>query len=219
MTLIVLEEGGMLDKYIGDAIMAVFNAPVDLEDHRDRACRTALRMLQKLRELNTGFRERFGLELNIGVGINTGYAVVGNMGSRVRFDYTAIGDTVNLASRLEGLNKLYGTNIIVSSFTAEGLRGDFLLRALDRVAVKGKKQAVLLYELMEENQRNRTVRESYERALRSYFTGDFEEAMIKFEELVLEFNDGPSKTMLDRCRKLVLEPPERWEGVYVAKEK
>ncbi|MDW8295059.1 MAG: adenylate/guanylate cyclase domain-containing protein [Aquificaceae bacterium] len=219
MTLIVLEEGGMLDKYIGDAIMAVFNAPVDLEDHRDRACRTALKMLQKLKELNTGFRERFGLELNIGVGINTGYAVVGNMGSRVRFDYTAIGDTVNLASRLEGLNKLYGTNIIVSSLTAEGLKGDFLLRALDRVAVKGKKQAVLLYELMEENQRNKTVKDFYEKALRSYFTGDFEEAMIKFEELVLEFNDGPSKTMLDRCRKLALEPPERWEGVYVAKEK
>ncbi|MCS7262418.1 MAG: adenylate/guanylate cyclase domain-containing protein [Aquificaceae bacterium] len=219
MTLIVLEEGGMLDKYIGDAIMAVFNAPLDLPQHRDRACRTALRMVRRLKELNAGFKAKFGLELNVGIGINTGYAVVGNMGSRVRFDYTAIGDTVNLASRLEGLNKLYNTNIILSQFTAKGLEEEFLLRPLDRVAVKGKSQAVLLYELMEDTPNNRLLKELYERALDRYFKGHFEEAMIEFEELVLKFNDGPSEAMLKRCRQLVLEPPERWEGVYVAKEK
>lgn len=219
MTQIVLEEGGMLDKYIGDAIMAVFNAPIDLPEHQKRACRTALRMIQKLRELNEGFRERYGLVLDIGVGINTGSAVVGNMGSQLRFDYTAIGDTVNLASRLEGLNKLYHTHIIVSEYTAQALEDEFLLRPLDRVAVKGKKKPVLLYELMEDTPQNREVTEKYSEALEAYFSGNFQEGLLIFEELIILYNDGASKTMAERCRKLLEEPPERWEGVYVAKEK
>ncbi len=220
MTLLVLEEGGTLDKYIGDAIMAVFNAPVDLPDHADRACRTALKMVQRLKSLNEEvFKPQYGLELAVGIGINTGYAVVGNMGSNVRFDYTAIGDMVNLASRLEGLNKLYKTNIIISEYTAGRLKEDFLLRKLDRVAVKGKRQAVLLYELMEKTERNMRIKELYEKALEKYFEGSFEEALLMFEELVIEYGDGPSETMAKRCKSLLLEPPEGWEGVYVAKEK
>lgn len=219
MTLIVLEEGGMLDKYIGDAIMAVFNAPVDLIDHRRRACQAALRMLQKLKELNLSFMQKYGVELNIGVGINTGYAVVGNMGSKVRFDYTAIGDTVNLASRLEGLNKLYGTNIIVSEYTAAGLEEEFLFRPLDKVAVKGKKKPVMIFELMEDTPQNREISRLYKRALDLYFEGMFQEASIEFESLLLAYNDKPSKTLLERCRQLQKESPEAWEGVYEAKEK
>ncbi len=219
MTLIVLEEGGMLDKYIGDAIMAVFNAPVDLVDHRKRACKSALRMLQKLKELNLSFMQKYGVELNIGVGINTGYAVVGNMGSKVRFDYTAIGDTVNLASRLEGLNKLYGTNIIVSEYTALSLEEEFLFRPLDKVAVKGKKKPVMIFELMEDIPQNREISKLYKRALDLYFEGMFQEASIEFESLLLAYNDKPSKTLLERCRHLQKESPEIWEGVYEAKEK
>ncbi len=219
MTYIVLEEGGMLDKYIGDAIMAVFNAPIDLPEHPMRACRTALRMLEKLRELNTIFVEEYKLNLDIGVGINTGYAIVGNMGSNLRFDYTAIGDTVNLASRLEGLNKLYGTNIILSEYTAEYVMDKFLLRPLDKVAVKGKKKPVLLYELMEDTPINRSLAELYKGSLEEYFEGNFEEAMKGFEQLVITYKDRPSSTMLERCKSLIMEPPISWEGVYVAKEK
>jgi len=219
MTYIILEEGGMLDKYIGDAIMAVFNAPVDLPEHPVKACMAALRMLEKLKELNTIFMEEYKLNLSIGVGINTGYAVVGNVGSNLRFDYTAMGDTVNLASRLEGLNKLYKTNIIISEYTAEYVIDKFLLRPLDKVAVKGKKKPVLLYELMEDGTINRLIAKLYERSLEEYFKGNFEEAMIGFENLVITYNDGPSSTMLERCRTLIIEPPTHWEGVYVAKEK
>lgn len=219
MTLIVLREGGMLDKYIGDAIMAVFNAPVDLPDHTKRACMVALEMLRELRELNVGFRKKYGLELDIGIGINTGYAIVGNMGSDVRFDYTAIGDTVNLASRLEGLNKLYGTNIIVSEYTCRDLRDQFLFRPLDKVAVKGKKKPVMIFELMEDTPQNRERAMLYQEALELYFKGYFEEAALKFEKLVEAYRDNPSKTMLERCKHLEVEKPSFWEGVYAAKEK
>ncbi|MDW8237234.1 MAG: adenylate/guanylate cyclase domain-containing protein, partial [Aquificaceae bacterium] len=219
MTLIVLEEKGMLDKYIGDAIMAIFNAPVDLSDHPARACKSALRMLEKLQELNVGFRESFGIELSIGVGINTGYAVVGNMGSSVRFDYTAIGDTVNTASRLEGLNKFYKTSVIISESTARELGDGFVIRMLDRVAVKGKAQATTIYELMLPTEANRQIKQLYEDALELYFKGQFQEAADLFSIIYQRFGDGPSSVLMERSEKLALNPPEQWEGVYVAKEK
>ncbi|RMH07609.1 MAG: adenylate/guanylate cyclase domain-containing protein [Aquificota bacterium] len=219
MTQIVLQEGGMLDKYIGDAIMAVFNAPVDLPDHPTRACRTALRMLKTLREINAELKRDFGITIDVGVGINTGRAVVGNMGSSLRFDYTAIGDTVNLASRLEGLNKLYGTHVLVSEFTKAKAESTFLFRAIDKVAVKGKKKPVLIYELMEDNQKNAELSRLFEHALDLYFKGRFEEAMLEFEELSIGFNDPASAVFVRRCSELIKEPPEYWEGVYYAKEK
>ena len=219
MTDTILKNGGMLDKYIGDAIMALFNAPVDLEDHADRACRSALEMVALLKELNGKFKKEYGVELKIGVGINTGEAVVGNMGSRQRFDYTAIGDTVNLASRLEGLNKLYKTEILLSEFTKEHLREGFLLRRIDRVVVKGRKGAVLVYELLEDTERNRRLAKVFEQALDIYFKGDFEEAKLLFEEISLEFGDETSLVFANRCKELIKNPPARWEGVYVAREK
>ncbi|MEN3033370.1 MAG: adenylate/guanylate cyclase domain-containing protein [Aquificaceae bacterium] len=219
MTLIVLEERGMLDKYIGDAIMAIFNAPIEVEDHPSRACKSALRMLEKLKELNEGFRKDFGIELSIGVGINTGYAVIGNMGSSVRFDYTAIGDTVNTASRLEGLNKFYKTSIIISESTAREIEDRFLLRMLDKVAVKGKAQATTIYELMLPTETNMKIKELYEAALEFYFRGIFKEAERLFSLSYEQFNDGPSLVLLERSRYLLANPPEEWEGIYIAREK
>ena len=219
MTEIILKNGGMLDKYIGDAIMAVFNAPVDIDRHPDRACESALSMVRKTRELGSVFSKEYGVTIRIGVGINTGEAVVGNMGSSLRFDYTAIGDTVNLASRLEGLNKVYKTDIIISQFTKERIEGEFLTRKLDVVVVKGKKEPVPIYELMENNDKNREMARAFESALEEYFAGNFESAMVMFEEVGIRFGDETSGVFVKRCREMIEEPPSEWTGVYVAREK
>ncbi len=215
MTDIILSNGGTLDKYIGDAIMAIFNAPVEVKNHADRACISALNMVKVLEEMNPRFKNSFGVELEVGIGINTGEAVVGNMGSHQRFDYTAIGDTVNLASRLEGLNKLYGTRIILSEHTVKSLKGFFLTRKLDRVVVKGKTRPVEIYELMEDTPQNRNSKEVFEKALNLYFEGKFEEAITLFREI----GDAPSKVFLKRCRYLIKNPPQSWNGIYTAEEK
>ncbi|WP_457601371.1 CHASE2 domain-containing protein [Hydrogenivirga sp.] len=219
MTDIILSEGGTLDKYIGDAIMAIFNAPVDVENHADRACHAALEMIRTLDGINHIFKRDFGVTLDIGVGINTGEAVVGNMGSKQRFDYTAIGDTVNLASRLEGLNKLYGTRIIISENTKSRLKGEFLTRTLDIVVVKGKREPVKIYELMENREDNRERAQRFERALEEYVAGNFETAMLLFEEISIRFGDKPSSVFMKRCKEMMENPPKEWRGVYVAREK
>jgi len=146
----VFRHGGTLDKFIGDAVMAFWGAPLPVEDHAQRAVETALDMLQELDELNEGWSETGApAQLRIGIGINTGEAIVGNIGSLARkLDYTAIGDTVNLASRLESQNKEYGTSIIVSEFTVAKLPDLYELRPIDQVRVKGKEQAVQIYELL-----------------------------------------------------------------------
>ena len=219
MTQIILKNGGMLDKYIGDAIMAVFNAPVDIDRHADRACRSALEMVRALDGINTIFKDTYNVKLDIGIGINTGEAVVGNMGSEQRFDYTAIGDTVNLASRLEGLNKLYHTRIIISENTKKDLTEEFLTRTLDVVVVKGKKEPVRIYELMEDTEENRLKAKEFNEAIEEYFRGNFESAMVMFEELSIRFGDKTSAVFLKRCSELMANPPDDWRGVYVAKEK
>ena len=219
MTEIILKNGGMLDKYIGDAIMALFNAPVNVEGHAERACSSALEMVRRLEELNPRFEKEYGIRLNIGIGINTGTAVVGNMGSKQRFDYTAIGDTVNLASRLEGLTKLYGVNIILSEYTRREIGDSFLTRKLDVVKVKGKEKAVAIYELLEDTEENRKMAESFEEALEEYMKGNFETAMLLFEEISIRFGDKASGVFVKRCRELLQNPPEEWTGVYVAREK
>lgn len=196
MTNAVLENGGMLDKYIGDAVMAFFNAPVTIENHADAACKTALQMIERLDKLN----HELGLEeirpIHIGIGINTDEVVVGNMGSNTRFNYTVIGDGVNLASRVEGLTKNYGVNILITEFTCNHLKGDFLTRMIEPVQVKGKDEAVILYELMQDNEANKRIKESYDKALSFYKDAKFEEAVSIFEYLVEEYNDSVSAYFL-----------------------
>jgi len=219
MTEIILRNGGMLDKYIGDAIMAIFNAPVDVQRHAERACASALEMVRRLEELNAKFEKEYGIRIRMGVGINTGEAVVGNMGSKQRFDYTAIGDTVNLASRLEGLTKLYGVNIILSESTKEEIGDSFLTRKLDVVKVKGREGAVTIYELLEDTEESREMAKAFEKALEEYIRGNFETAYLLFEDVRVRFGDEVSALFVRRCKELLENPPEVWTGVYVVKEK
>lgn len=149
MTKIILDNNGLVDKFIGDAIMAVYGAPLPFEKHPYIACASAFEMIYKLNELRPIWKEMGFPDINIGIGINTGPMVIGNMGSEERFDYTVLGDSVNLASRLEGLNKTYGTNIIISEFTYEQVKEDIIARELDLVRVKGKEKPVKIYELID----------------------------------------------------------------------
>ncbi len=201
LTRVILDNGGMLDKYIGDAIMAIFNAPVDLPNHPTAAARSALEMIRTVERLNHQL-EREGLPaINIGVGLNSGGAVVGNMGSSLRFNYTAIGDTVNLASRLEGQTKNYRCRIIVSEFTAERLDDEFLLRRLDKVKVKGKNQAVRIYELMENTERNQQLKDRFKPGLELFDAGDFDSAEAIFRDCAEAFSDPTSEIFIDKCRE------------------
>jgi len=148
MTEVILQSGGVLDKFIGDAIMAFWGAPQEEPEHARRACQAALAMIERLETLKKNWARRGLPQINIGVGVNSGQMIVGNMGSEKRFDYTVIGDNVNLASRLEGLNKQYGTSIIISQFTYEIVRDYFAAEFLDEVKVKGKDVAVKIYKLI-----------------------------------------------------------------------
>jgi adenylate cyclase len=147
MTDLIFKYEGTLDKYVGDEIMAFWNAPIEQEQHAEFACRTALEMMEVLHTLNAGWPEN--KKLNIGIGLNTGIMTVGNMGSKSRMDYTLMGDNVNLGARLEGTNKIYFTNIIISEFTHEKIKDKFICRELDNIRVKGKLKPVKIYEVMD----------------------------------------------------------------------
>jgi len=224
MTHIVFENKGVLDKYMGDAIMAFWGAPHPQEDHPVLACRTALRMMEELHILNKIWEQRGNPKLGIGIGINTGQMWVGNMGSHVRFDYTVIGDAVNLGSRLEGTNKQYGTNIIISEYTYEMVKNEFLCRELDSIRVKGKNEPVTIYELITEGQgspkQNALVRR-FEEGLKKYRTTEFEEAKEVFLQLQRDFpTDETSAVFFERCREYINNPPPKnWDGVYIMTSK
>ncbi|MCX8084608.1 MAG: adenylate/guanylate cyclase domain-containing protein [Calditerrivibrio sp.] len=221
LTRIIIENGGLLDKYIGDAIMAIFNAPVDIDHHPDRACRSALLMYRKVEELSQRFQAEGLPPVKIGIGINTGEATVGNIGSDIRFDYTAIGDSVNLASRLEGLNKYYKTHIIVSESTKSKTTEPFLFRIVDKVVVKGKTEPISIFELMEKNEDNLALVKEFELAYSLYLDAEFRTAKEEFGRLYEKYNDGLSEYYNKRCEELIALNIEKnsWNGVYIAKEK
>jgi adenylate cyclase len=147
MTDVILEDGGYLDKYVGDEVMCFWGAPLPQADHALRACRCALRQMAKLRELNAGWPE--AIRINIGIGVNSGIMTVGNMGSPAKMNYTLMGDNVNLGARLEGTNKEYGTNIIISEYTYGLVKDKIIVRELDNIRVKGKNKPVVIYELID----------------------------------------------------------------------
>lgn len=223
MTEIVMDEKGTLDKYIGDAVMAIYNAPLTVPDHAERAAASALRMLDALALLNQDLEQAGSVRLDIGIGIHTGEAVVGNMGSKRRFDYTAIGDTVNLASRLEGQTKFYGVNVILSESTRAQLGERFLCRRLDRLRVVGRAQPVEIYQLFQTSDDSalRDLAKRYNQALEEYFSGRFEQAIEAFLAIAADHpEDKPTRILLQRCRRYLEEmPAPDWGGIFVAQEK
>ncbi|QSZ40866.1 CHASE2 domain-containing protein [Sulfurimonas aquatica] len=196
MTNSVLENKGMLDKYIGDAVMAFFNAPVDVKDHADAACICALEMILRLEKLNEELKLEGIPAIRIGIGINTANVVVGNMGSDTRFNYTVIGDGVNLASRVEGLTKNYSVDILITEFTVEKLTKEFVYRKIEPVQVKGKDEAVLLYELMPFSDKAKEIKNLYDEALGVYIDNDLSKAEELFKIIVQKYEDGVSEYFL-----------------------
>ncbi len=254
MTNIVMEYEGTVDKYMGDAIMAFYGAPLEQPDHAVRACKTAVDMiarlhqfretqmydttwksstsdanlvtrLQEIKELIKVWEARGLWPMNIGIGINSGEMIVGNMGSDERFDYTIMGDQVNLASRLEGTNKQYGTSIIISQFTYGLIKKDqFIVRELDSVQVKGKLQPVIIYELIgygtPEDQLQNLVK-TFSEGLKAYKNRQWTQAIPLFQEVLrLTPDDQPSQMYIERCREYRQNPPpEQWDGTFVMKTK
>lgn len=224
MSRIIAEEKGTVDKYIGDAIMAFWGAPQRVQDHAHCAARAALRCQKRLDELEEKWRAAGRPVFRARVGLNTGEIIVGNMGSAERLNYTAIGDAVNLASRLEGINKYYGTRIIVGQETQKLIANDFTLRLLDFVAVKGKSEVIRIYELIgekkDESAEERRFITLYEEALAHYTRREWDEAEKKFRTLLSQRNDEASQQMLERIASFRNHPPPpNWQGEYVMTSK
>lgn len=213
MTRIIFKYRGTLDKFIGDAIMAVWGTPVEDEEQAFNACLAALEMQRRTKALADVF-DIPGYRLSMRIGINTGEMMAGNMGSEERFDFTVIGDNVNIASRLESLNKKYGTEIIISESTRSRLRGRLTVRELDLVRVKGKKQVIKIYELID-GERSPYI-DVFEESLHLYKEGLFSASRDSFLK-VLELNpdDRPSILFVERCDFLINSPPHgEWKGIW-----
>lgn len=220
MTESVLNYNGTLDKYLGDSVMAFWGAPVNLTDHAELACKCALDMKQKLTALNEKWSKKSS-EISMRIGVNTGEVLVGNIGGKKRFDYTVMGDNVNLASRLEGVNKNYNTSIIMSEETNEFVKSKFITREIDTVRVKGRAKPTKLFELVEIKKSDSDENyDNYLKGLEFYKSARFDEAIKYFEEQISRTDDPLSKLYLDRCKNLIANPPgKEWDAVTTLMEK
>jgi adenylate cyclase len=207
--------------------MAVYGAPLEMDDHALKACRTSLEMIEKLKELRQMWAEKDPTipYVDCRIGLNTGIIVVGNMGSQDRFDYTVVGDDVNTASRLEGAGKIYDTNIIIGETTYEQVKEEMVCRELDLIEVVGKTQPVRIYELLGENgqvHKNQIqLANAFQQGLRAYQSQQWDRAIHVFSQINGHFpEDGPTKVFLKRVAELRKNPPpEDWDGVYVMTHK
>ncbi len=214
----IMSREGMINKYIGDAIMAIWGAPLPNEQHDVMACQAALDMKRLVAQMP---------HLHVRIGLSTGAMVAGNLGHQERMEYTVIGDAVNLASRLEGANKPFGTGIMVSEFTEELIRGHFITRQLDWIRVLGKEQPVRVFELMREAGNGVEARvlemvQSYDAILDRYEKRDWAAACDLIEKHVSAFPEDPvvQKVYRLRCQEFLGSPPsEDWDGVYVLTSK
>jgi adenylate cyclase len=225
MTDIILKNEGTLDKYLGDAIMAFWGAPLELKDHEYKACLTALEMQKSTNEISKRWISSGEQPLKIRIGINSGEVIVGNMGGVKRFDYTVMGDNVNLASRLEGANKQYNSKIMIGESTYEFIKEKFLVRELDLIRVKGKMKPTKVFELigLKEELLDTGIQkliENYSLALNMYKQREFEQAKNLFDAVNVEFKDETSKIYSDRCKSFIVSPPDvNWDGVFELKTK
>lgn len=243
MTEIIIKSGGTVDKFIGDAIMAYWNAPLAIENHADKAVGAALEQLHGLDKLNSALKknpdfakvaemsDKKGLPIvDIGIGVNTGTAIVGEMGTRGRSDYTVIGDTINLGSRLESLCKYYNSRLNISGFTKQALKGEYIFRFLDLVTVKGKSEPVEIWQIHDFDRRMKHTLypvskeeldqelKRYHEAIELYKTGLFAEALAIFREVESwenKTNRSIYKIYIDRCEHYIQNPPESFNGVFV----
>jgi adenylate cyclase len=222
----IAQEGGMLDKFIGDAIMAEFGIPIPHGDDPDRGVRAAISMITELNALNQQRQTRGQKPIHIGIGLNTDAIVSGNIGSPKRMDYTAIGDGVNLASRLQSACKEYSAQILCSENTYKKLKGSYRAREIDRVIVKGKTEPVGVYEILDfhTDETFPNMPEAinlFRGGLKYYRSGEFDRAIVQFREvLALHSGDELSETYIQRCDYLKVNPVDgEWNGVWVMKGK
>lgn len=218
MILILKAEQATIDKFVGDAIVAFWNAPNDVPDHAGHAVVAALRCRDRLMQLNAEWKARGLPPLPTRFGINTGSVMVGNVGAESRLNYTVVGDVVNLASRIEGLNRLYGTTLLVSEQVRNDVGARIVWRHVDRVAVKGKLQGVDVFEPLgqasEVLDEHRVFAEKYEEALEHYLDGGFAHALREFRSLLEDYpGDRSVKLMIESCEAFSLDPPENWDGI------
>ncbi|MBI4086992.1 adenylate/guanylate cyclase domain-containing protein [Candidatus Kaiserbacteria bacterium] len=218
MTDIVMDEHGVVDKYIGDAVMAFWGAPLENAHQARDACRAAVKMSRTLAELNVGWEARGQKPMRIGMGINLGDLVVGNMGSQKRFNYTLMGDEVNFASRLEGLTKYYGVECLISESVQREIADvpECVTRELDTVVVKGKTEPKKIFELVTRplGGRTRKAHALFACGRAAYLAGKWDDAIVAFREAAETCDDGPSRAFLERCEALQQHPPADWKGIY-----
>jgi len=222
---IISENKGTIDKYIGDSVMAFWGAPVTMEDHAGKACRSAIMIRDSLHTLFRQWENKGKQPFSTRIGIHTGKVIVGNMGYQERLNYTVIGDAVNVSSRLEGINKIYGSDITVSEDTYAQCRDSFEFRLLDRVSVLGREKGMYIYELITfKDDIDKTLKklyQYYEKGMGYYFNQNWNEA-LKYFNAVLKYrpNDTPGRIMKERCLLYQKNPPqEGWDGVFVQPHK
>lgn len=212
---------GITSSFTGDGTLALFNAPKDHPEHERDACLSTLDLLEALRKCNESRREAGKFEFRARIGINTADVLLGNLGTRERFAYTAIGDGVNLASRLEGLSKFYGTEVLVGAETKENV-SDVEWRLVDRIYVVGRRQATLIFEPLgrkgELDEQFLRGRDQYEEALECYFEGRLDDALAGFQASALNLpDDRPTRVLKERCQRYLRDGlPENWDGTFSA---
>ncbi len=226
MTSIVLEQKGTLDKYLGDSLMAFWGAPLEVENKELHACKTAILMQKKMDELRKTFSTKAAQKVRTRIGINSADVVVGNIGGAERFDYTVMGDGVNLASRLESANKAYGTTVMVSETTFAKVKDEILVRVIDNVVVVGKTEPITVYELLglkesKEDVDKFNIYKNYIEGYKKYREREFEKAKILFEKSLDENpEDKLSKIYLERSKDFIINPPPNdWAGVSYLESK
>lgn len=223
MSQTILSNKGTVDKYIGDAIMAFWGAPNELKNHEYLACQSALKCNELIRNLSNKWVREGKPKFKTRIGIHTGEVIVGNIGYEKRIDYTVIGDNVNLASRLENINKYYSTEIIVSETTRDIVRDDFEFRTLDKISVKGKLKPITIYELLAEkgklNKGYLKLYQIYDDGVNYYFDGNWEKT-IKYMDALLQYKkDIPASIIKQRAEAYLKNPPENWNGVFTFQKK